>query len=179
LLALSAGRFAEAEKLVPEAFALGERAQRGAALPIYRLHRLALYDFRGSLREVEQEISDLVAEFPARPVLRCARTYLYARLGRTEDARRELDDLAAAGFAAVPFDQEWLFAMSFLAEASAIVNDVESARVLYELLLPWAALNAFDVGEGIRGSVSRYLGLLAVTTERVGEAARYYDDALE
>ena len=44
------------------------------------------------------------------------------------------------------------------------MGDTDSAAVLYRLLVPWAAFNAVDVAEGIRGSVSRYLGILAATT---------------
>ena len=43
--------------------------------------------------------------------------------------------------------------MSLLAETSALLGDTDSAAVLYGLLRPWAALNAADQPEGIRGSV--------------------------
>jgi hypothetical protein len=39
-------------------------------------------------------------------------------------------------------------------------------------------LSAVDVAEGFRGSVSRYLGLLAETLGRRDEAARHFEDAL-
>ena len=68
--------------------------------------------------------------------------------------------------------------MSLLAETSALLSDADSAAALYERLAPWAAFNAVDVGEGIRGSISRYLGILAVTTERRQEAEQHFDDAL-
>ena len=69
--------------------------------------------------------------------------------------------------------------MSLLAETSALVEDVDSASVLYGLLLPWAALNAANVSEAIWGSVSRYLGLLAATAAHWDAAARHFDDALD
>jgi hypothetical protein len=40
-------------------------------------------------------------------------------------------------------------------------------------------LNAADVGEGIRGSVRRYLGLLAATLGRTDEAGRHFEGAIE
>jgi len=46
------------------------------------------------------------------------------------------------------------------------------------LLAPWAAFNAADIGEGYRGSVSRYLGLLATTTKCWEEAEHHFEDAL-
>ena len=179
LLALAAGRLTEAEALIPQAFALGERALPEMAIPVYRLQRYTLCDFRGRLEEVEPAICDLVAEYPARPVFRCALAHLHARLGRTAEAQRALDDLAGDDFSALPFDQEWLYGMSLLAETSALVGDNNSAAVLYRLLAPWAAFNAVDVGEGFRGSVSRYLGLLAATTKRSQDAELHFEHALQ
>ena len=77
-----------------------------------------------------------------------------------------LSGLSADGFSDLPFDQEWPWAMSLLAEIAAIVGDREQASAVYDLLAPWAALNAADHPEGIRGSVAGYLGMLASTMER-------------
>jgi DNA-binding SARP family transcriptional activator len=178
MLAVAAGRLAEAEKLVTQALALGERAQPKFAINVCRVQRYALSQLRGCLEDVEPTIRDLVAEYPNRPVFRCALAHLSAQLGRTEDAQRELTDLARDDFSAVPFDLEWLLGMSLLAETSALLADRDSAPVLYRLLLPWATFNVADTPEWMRGSVSRYLGLLAATLERWDDAARHFEDAL-
>ena len=179
MLALALGRLTEAEELVPDAVALGERAQPSAAIPVYELQRYTLCDFRGTLAEVEPAICDLIAEYPARPVFRCALAYLRARLGRLPEAKRTFNDLAGDDFSAVPFDQEWLYGMSLLAETCALLGDADSAAVIHGLMLPWAAFNAVDVGEGFRGSVTRDLGLLAMTMERWSDAAQHFESALE
>ena len=179
MLAMAAGTLIEAEELARRAFAFGERAQPEMAIPIYRLQQYTLGDFRGTLEDVEPAIRDLVVEYPARTVFSCALLYLQARLGRLPEAKRALDDLGEHDFSALPFDQEWLYGMSLLAETSALLGDTEWAPVLYELLLPWATFNAVDHSEGIRGSVSRYLGLLAATLERWSEAAAHFEAALE
>ena len=179
MLALAEGRVADAEELIPQVFELGELAQRGAALPVYRLQQYALCDFRGGLEEIEPAIRDVVAGFPARPVFRCALAHLHARLGRLAEARRVLDDLARDNFSALPLDQEWPFGMSLLAETAVLLDDADHAAVLYELMVPWATLNVVDQAEGIRGSASRYLGLLATTTERWEEAERHFEAALD
>jgi tetratricopeptide (TPR) repeat protein len=178
MLALAAGRLSEAEELVPRAFALGQRAQPTAATPVYVLQRFTLRDFQGGLEAVEPAIRELVAEYPARLMFRCALALLHARLGRTPEAKRALDDLARDDFSALPFDQEWLYGMSLLAETSALLGDTDSASVLYRLLVPWATLNVADVGEGIRGSVARYLGILATMTKSWPEAELHFDAAL-
>jgi tetratricopeptide (TPR) repeat protein len=179
MMALATGRLDHAEELIPQALAIGERALPAAAIPIYQLQRYTLGDFRGGLEEVEPAIRDVAAEHPARPVFRCALAHLHARLGRLPEAQRALDDLARHDCSALPFDQEWLYGMSLLAEASALVGDTESAAVLYRLLAPWATFNASDIAEGIRGSVSRYLGLLATTVKRWEAAELHFEDALE
>ena len=88
MLALAAGRLGEAEALIAEAFADGEHVHPGIAIPVHRLQRYTLCDFRGGLEEVEPEVSDLVSRYPARPVFRCVLAHLYARLGRLPDAKR-------------------------------------------------------------------------------------------
>jgi DNA-binding SARP family transcriptional activator len=179
LLALAAGRLTDAEALLPQTLALGERALPTGAIPVHVLQRTTLCDFRGRLEEVEPDIRDLVADHPSRPALRCALPYLHARLGRMPEAKRAFDDLARDDFSILPFDQEWLYGMSLLAETCALLDDAGSAAVMHRMLLPWAAFNAVDVGEGMRGSVSRYLGLLAMTMERWSDAAQHFEDALE
>ena len=178
MLALAAGRLASADELVEQALALGERAQRGAAITVYHVQRYTLCEFRGNLEGVESAIADLLREYPARPVFRCVLVHLQARVGRLADAKRTLHDLARDDFSALPFDQEWLFGMSLLAETSALLGDIDSAATLYRLLAPWAALNVVDQAEGIRGSVARYLGILTTATRRSEEAERHFEDAL-
>jgi uncharacterized protein HemY len=73
---------------------------------------------------------------------------------------------------------EWLYGMSLLAETSTLLDDTDSAAVMYGLLLPWATFNVADHPEGIRGSASRYLGLLATTTKRWQDAELHFEDAL-
>jgi hypothetical protein len=178
MLALAAGRLTDADELVPRALALGERAQPTAVIPVYVLQRYTLSDFRGDIEKVEPAIRDLAGEYPARRVFRCALAYLHARLARLPEAKQTLDELAGDDFSALPFDQEWLFGMSLLAETAALLGDTDSAAILYRLLHPWAALNAVDQAEGIRGSVARYLGLLATTTQNWDEAEVHFEDAL-
>jgi tetratricopeptide (TPR) repeat protein len=178
MLALATGRLEDADVLIAQAFAHGERALPDVAIPHYRLQRYTVCDFRGGLEEVEPAMRDLVAEFPARPVFRCALVHLHARLGRLPEARQALEDMARDDAAALPFDQEWLYGMSLLGEASALVGDADSAAVLYRLLLPWRAMNAVDVGEGFRGAVARYLGILAAMLGRTDDAQRHFEDAL-
>ena len=179
MLAMTTGRFVEAEELIVTAFAIGERAQPEMAVPTYALHRHTLNDLQGDSIEVERSLQELIAKYPARPVFRCALVHLHARQGNAVDARRTLDDLAQDDFSTLPFDQEWLYSMSLVAETCVLLNDSSPAATLYGMLEPWAMFNAADHPEAIRGSVSRYLGLLAENLGREDEAAGHYEVALE
>ena len=179
LLALTTGELAEAERSMERALDLGARAQPAEAIPVHAIQRYTLCDFRGAVAEVEPRMLELGRAHPVRPIFRCVLAHVRARLGRDREARQALDALTADDCSAIPFDQEWLYSVSLLAETSALVGEDGSARVLYELLLPWAQLSAANYAEGIRGSVSRYLGLLTLTTKRWSEAARHFEDALD
>jgi tetratricopeptide (TPR) repeat protein len=178
LLALNAGRFTEAETLTAEALELGKRALPDAAVPIRVLHEFALCDFRGDLERLEPAVRELVESYPARVVFRCALVYLHARGARASEAQRALRDLAANNFASLPFDQEWLFGMALLSEAAVFLSDEPSAAQLFPLLEPWGDFNAVDQAEGMRGSVWRYLGLLARLLDRSDDAASCFEAAL-
>jgi hypothetical protein len=148
------------------------------AIPVYRLQCHGLRDFQGRLAEIAPAIRDLVVEYPTRPAFRCAHAQVQARLGHVKEAKCALDDLARDDFSALPFDQEWLYGMSLLAETSVLLDDSDSGTVLYRLLVPWAAFSAADHPEGFRGSIARYLGLLATITHSWQEAELHFEDAL-
>ena len=179
MFALATGELGRAEALIPEAFSFGEGSLPDTAIPVYELQQYALADFQGRLDEVAPAVRDVVAAYPARAAFRCALLHLDARVGRTREAQQALNELRATGFSALPFDQEWLWGMSLLAETAVLLDDSDSASALYEMLAPWVALNAADHPEGIRGSVSSYLGILATTTGRRRDAEKHFDDALE
>ena len=178
MLALAYGSLAVAEELISRAFSLGEPVYPAVAIPVYRLQWHTLCDFQDRLEDAVSALRDSVAEYPTRPVFRCALAHLDARCGRFAEAQRALDDLRRDEFSAIPFDQEWLYGMSLLAETCALLGDTHAATALYRLLSPWAELCASDHPEGIRGSVARYLGLLAATLKRWDEAERHFERAV-
>jgi DNA-binding SARP family transcriptional activator/tetratricopeptide (TPR) repeat protein len=177
MLELAAGRLDQAEELAARAFEIGRHTVPDAAFPVYHLQRCALRDFRGGLEASVPELEWLNAEYPARPVFRCALAYVHARLGDPR-AGEALALLARDGFSAIPFDQEWLFATSLLAETCSLVGDARTAAAVYDLMLPWADCSVSDPAEGFRGAVARDLGLLATALGRFEEAERHFEAAL-
>jgi DNA-binding SARP family transcriptional activator/tetratricopeptide (TPR) repeat protein len=177
-LALARGRLSEAEEHIENAFDYGELAQPEGATPVYRLQRYRVREYRGGLEESEPEIRDLVGEYAARVVFRCALAHIHVRLDRATEARAAVHELSAGDFAALPFDQEWFFGMSLLAETAVLLHESQAAAALYRQLLPWSALYASDHPEGFRGSLSRDLGQLATLLGRWDDAERHFEDAL-
>jgi tetratricopeptide (TPR) repeat protein len=178
MLALAQGRLDEGTELAERAFAFGEGAQPEMAIAVHDLQRYALCDLRGRLQEIEPQIRNLVATHPTRPVFRCVLAHVLARLDKTAAGRHELDEFARSSFSSLPFDMEWLYGMSLLAETAVLLEEHASSAKLYELLLPWEELSAVDFPEGHRGSIARYLGMLAAAMNRWDDAERHFARAV-
>jgi DNA-binding SARP family transcriptional activator/tetratricopeptide (TPR) repeat protein len=176
--ALLRGEFSEGEQLTEEALRLGRRAQTWDADFAYRIALFVLRREQGRLKEIEELIRLSLDEHPGYRSFRALVPVLEWELGREDEAWRAFDELAAADFAVLPRDGEWLFSLSILAEAAARFEDGDRAAILYQLLDPYARLNASTSGASAIGSVSRYLGILASTMSRWDDARSHFEDAL-
>jgi hypothetical protein len=105
--------------------------------------------------------------------------HLAATLGQTAAARRALDELAAGGLRDVPFDEEWLVTMAFLADAAATIGAVDVGSAVHALLAPYEDRVATSYPEISIGAVALYLARLAVMLERWDAAAAHIDRALD
>jgi tetratricopeptide (TPR) repeat protein len=175
--ALFRGDFAEGERLAEEAVVLGQRALQWDAIVSYRLSQFALRRERGRLEDVEELTRGSVDEYRGYRSFRCLVALLESELGREGEARVTLD--AAGDVATFPRDGEWLFCLSILAEVVARLGDNDRAAILYDLLAPYARLNAVASGEIAIGSVARYLGIAATTLAHWAEAEQHFEDGLE
>jgi tetratricopeptide (TPR) repeat protein len=178
MFALLIGPVANAEPLIAKAFEFGETSMPDTAGPDASPPTLLAGDFQGWADEVVPELADLADAFPARVAFRCALAHAHARVGNVQEAQELLTELGAERFSVLPFDQEWLWAASLLAETIVWIGDLEAAEVLYELVVPWVGLNASDHPEGFRGSVARDAGLLAAMLDRPDLAAGHFEDAI-
>jgi hypothetical protein len=120
--------------------------------------------------EIEEAVRAFATRQAAIPAWRAALVVVLAQAGRQAEARDELERLAARDFADLPRDSLWLAAMWLLARAVAELGDVERARLLHDLLEPYAARNAISPEAAVFGPVSLALGTLAATAGD-GEAA--------
>jgi tetratricopeptide (TPR) repeat protein len=179
LLSLLKGELAEAERAVAEARSVGERAQSWNAAVGHGLQLYLLRREQGRLNEVEALVKRSVETYPTYRIWSCVLAQMAAELGHADDAREALEAVAVDDFANLPSDEEWLVSVSLLAEAAAALRDPELAADLYRRLLPYSDRVAVSDAEISLGSAARYLGLLAATTERFGDAELHFHDALE
>jgi eukaryotic-like serine/threonine-protein kinase len=177
--ALFDGRFEEGEQLIHEAHNLGGRAQGTDAEVSFRLQLFVLRREQGRLGELEDSLRRSVGEYAWYPMFRALLIVLLLETGKNEEAMSEFGRLAADGFNSLYRDTEWLFGMAFAAEAAATLRDFDRAASLHERLVPYADHNVVSPPEVSIGSVSRQLGLLAVTMERWEVAEEHFLLALE
>src|SRR5581483_2713782 len=179
LRAMLEGRFEESERAAHEALAIGQQMGSEDAERFFVAQMILQYRDQGRLHElsvlppVAERTSRKYAVIPAwRPQL----ALVDVDLGRRAEARSVFDQLAAEDFGAFPPDWLWLTSMAMAAEVCAALQDTGQAERLYRRLLPYAGLNVVDATP--RGSVARYLGLLATLLGRWDEAQQHFETAL-
>jgi tetratricopeptide (TPR) repeat protein len=133
----------------------------------------------GRAEEALQIVRRAAGSLKNYPLFRCALADLLQQAGLDADARAVYEQLAENGFATLPRDNEWLFALSLLSPVCAGFADEERALILYELQLPYADRHAVGFAEGSAGSVSRALGILATVLGRLDDADRHFRHAVE
>jgi hypothetical protein len=143
-----------------------------------RMHAYLLARELGRPGVAEPDVRRAVEDFPWYPAHRAALVHVLLDMNRRNEARAIFKELSSNEFAAFVRDNEWLFGMSLMAEACHRLADVAAASTAYEQLAPFAGLHAIAHAEGSAGAVDRYLGLAAVTVDRLDDAERHLTDAV-
>jgi DNA-binding CsgD family transcriptional regulator len=178
LRALLDGRFVEAERLSADGFALGKREQDQEIATAYHVQRLAVRRATGSVESIDEACKSMEElRFAPYPFYGAVVAVARYEAGRIEDAHQAFEVFASTDFGVLPQGVLWLPHATMLAETCAGLGDAARASTLYELLLPYAGYQAGYVE--YQGSVSRYLGLLAVLLRRWDAAERHFVMALE
>jgi hypothetical protein len=177
---LHAGRFEEAAELRERARREGNRAgDRNAELfaEMLGFEELAMRDdfSRVDLRWLEARIANSASGM----AYRAAYAWILATFGRETDARRQLSAVAADGFAAMPFDANWLSGLAEAGEATLLLRDRAAATGILAALSPYAGRQT-AAGRAVvtHGSVDRQLGHAATVLGREEEAAAHYEAAI-
>lgn len=179
VIALQDGRFAEAEQLIDDTWETAGHAQPWDAGAARLFALFVLRREQGRLAELEEDLRRAPAQYPGYRCLPCMLLAALCDLGRLDEARAIFDELTADDLAGFPKDNEWLCALTLLAEAAAVLEDRDRAEVLYEQLSPYGELVALMASEASLGPVHRPLGILAAVLSRDDDAARHFEDAVD
>jgi DNA-binding CsgD family transcriptional regulator len=177
------GRFRDAERESHRALSLGRRAQDPHADMFWWVQRYWLVLEQDAstgditaLLDMSLELADRYAHVPA---WRAKVAFLHARLGDREAAAAVASQLSAHRLADLPRDAVWIGGLYYLAEVASFLEDGSQARVLYDVLEPYAdRIVVIDRALICLGSVARVLGLLATVLGDDAAARRHLQDAL-
>ncbi|MDP8929863.1 MAG: AAA family ATPase [Actinomycetota bacterium] len=177
-----AGRFADAESLVEEAYRIGHEAGDGAAYTIRAAQRAMIAFIRGGGEDIDDFAiyyrAHVESLSPVAQGLKLIVAALYARSGQREEAREWLEG-GYDDYTDVSPNVNWLDVLTSAADASAFLGDRPRVTCLYELLRPHAdRLVVSDRAHYPWGSVSRRLGLLASVLRRFKDAQAHFEAAL-
>ena len=180
MLALMEGRLEEAEWLISETFAIGERAATWNASVSQRMGLFMLRREQGRLAELDDPIRRSVHEYPALLRFACALAHLHSQLGHTEGARATFDALLTRDLEHEHRDAEWLFSLSLLTDPCAFLRRRGSGRAPpMAYFCRTRQLYAQAPVEAVAGCVARALGVLGTTIGRFDEAERHLTVAIE
>jgi DNA-binding SARP family transcriptional activator/tetratricopeptide (TPR) repeat protein len=179
MVALMEGRFHDAEQLIEDARAAGERSETWNAVVSQRIQLFALRRAQGRLAELEDTLRRSVHEYPTLLRFRCALAHLYAEIGDERGARGALDELLSRDLEHEYVDAEWLFAISLLPDVARFLVDESAAEALYALLRPHERLYAEAPVEATFGATARGLGVVATVMRRFDEAESHFEAAIE
>ncbi len=182
--ALLSGRLGEAERLAGEAFERHRRGNPAGAVPAHTAQLAFIRHEQGRMAELEPQVRRWAADHPQTYLWQGALLLLLASSGRDAEAAALLAQLGADGVLGYgdngPFpltpDQATPVA---LAEAVALLGDGDAAGVLYQKLAPFAGrVVVTNTGLLFLGAVDHWLGRLATTMGRPGEARGHLETAL-
>jgi hypothetical protein len=169
--ALMEGRLPEAEGHTAEVLEEGELAGSPASLQTAAVQLLFLRWEQGRIAEMDRAVADL-AERSGSRLWKAAHAFVLSEQRQRSRARSQLSELSAVGYADTRRDSDWLGVMALCAAAAHAVGDEEAAAEIAEALEPYAGrVVAIGRGAAFAGSVSRYLGLLAVVADDLDSAA--------
>jgi hypothetical protein len=179
VLALAAGRFNDIDELIDDTRDVGRRGMDWAAEFSYRVARVALARERDEVESTLPMLSTAANDLPGYWLFIAALPYAEAVTGRLADARRHLELLARSGYADLPKDNQWLWAMVHIGESLILLDDRVGMEQVLELLRPYRRLAASAASETIAGPVGRVVGDLAAALGRFEVAEEAYIGALE
>jgi tetratricopeptide (TPR) repeat protein len=176
--AILQGRHEDGETLARDALAHRFVGHDETADRVFVAHMTFIRIGQGRVGELIDTLKSTAEPSPKVPSSRCLVALLDAHSGDIAHAREELAALAHADFTDLPRDESWLLNMTTLSGTVFLLGDAPRARLLYELLLPYADRCVVSTALVCLGSASRPLGMLAATIGEYDDARRHFEHAM-
>jgi class 3 adenylate cyclase/tetratricopeptide (TPR) repeat protein len=186
--ALLTGDLDKAESLARAARALGDDAGEADAENVFVAQMRCVWDERPCQEAIDVTAAHyhmtettVAADSPLTLAFRLLHLLLLFETARQDDVRAELAEFL--GFANSKLDPSfygmgWSILATLLATAAVRLADPAAAATLYDVLLPYAGLNAQNCGAvSFDGAYTYHLGMLAATLGRWDEAEGHLADA--
>ena len=178
MLALLGGHFAEAERLIGQAAALGEECGEPGARDVRHDQDWDLRDGQGRLGKLAGAPLGMFPD-PDSPQARGLRALALLAAGDRAQAAQVAGPIFDLSPDLIPRNHQFLLAAAFATELVAGLGAGPAAGQLYQALLPFAG-QAVVSGAAIsfRGAVAHHLGVLAAALGRPGQAAAHLERAV-
>jgi tetratricopeptide (TPR) repeat protein len=164
-----AGDLEEGERRARAGFELGQASGQRDAPTVLAIQLFLVRLEQDRLGELEEQFAGVVAALPGVPAARAYLARLLCELDRPEEAVEHYELLTAENFTALPRDPAWILGVSQCAAVAAALRDRAGARVLFDMLAPYASQIVF-VNGGSLGAVAQHLAVLAATFGDFDEA---------
>ena len=171
-----AGDLEEGERKAHAGFERGQATGQRDAPTFLAGHLFLVRLEQDRLGELEEQWAGVVAALPGLPTARSFLARILCELDRPEEAVEHYKLLAAENFTTLPRDVAWMLGMSHCAAVAASLGDRAGARVLFDLLAPYANQIVFT-NAGAQGAVAHYVAILAATFGDFDEAHRRFAEA--
>lgn len=175
--ALLAGRFADAERSIEAAFALGQKLEHGQALELFLAQSLVLRVEQGRAQDLAALRPLLGRDHPSDSA-RCLVAWALLATGDREEARRLALPLLSHGAAALALQPTAIANAALLVELSAELGEPRAAAALDAVLAPHSGRNVLRGVLACHGPVDRYRALAAGLRGDFDTAWRHSDAAL-
>ncbi|WP_218510869.1 AAA family ATPase [Variovorax sp. dw_308] len=179
VIAISEGRFADAEAWAGKALAIGRRANEALAVGVYGMQMFCLRREQGRLRETLPLLQHFVRTTPQAQTWVPGLAVLYAELDMRAECEAQFESLPWDRALTSAIDASTMTVMMFAAEVCVYLGDAARAAVLYPVLKGYAGANLVaDSGGPCLGSADRLLGGLAMVMRQWVVAQRHFEAAL-
>ena len=170
VLHLAAGAFEQAEAAAEEAEAIGLSDEGLSGSGIYGLLMFSIRREQGRLEEMRPVLSLLARTGQHAAVWAPGAALAAAELGLLDEARSSFDAVAPDRFCAVPRDNVWPAALTFLSETALLLDAREQAEELIDELAPYG-------GQALMAGFTTSFGPTDRLRSALGELIGRPDDA--